>query len=179
MRMILYILSILAANVITASIQPVAFGSFIVPAGTFLIGVTFILRDMVQNSIGKKRTYGVIIIALILSAITSYILGDTLYIVLASALSFVFSEASDTEIYSRLKGTIVKRVAVSGLIGGTLDSCIFVIVGLSPIGLDFIPWEAVPSAIFSQMIVKGILQIAGASLLNIQKFKRVFQEEAI
>lgn len=91
MRVILYLMFIVLANVITARFQPVQIGMFHIPCGTFLIGATFIFRDLVQNKYGKGKTYLLILIALILSAVSSYLLGDTLWIVMASALSFLIA----------------------------------------------------------------------------------------
>jgi queuosine precursor transporter len=166
MRIFLYLISIVTANVITAALAPLQFGMFIVPMGTLLIGATFIFRDLVQNKYGRARTYMFIGLALILSAIVSFILGDTLLIVFASALSFAVAETTDTEIYTRLKLPMSWRVFYSGLVGGLLDSVIFVIIGLSPIGANFLPWEAVPAAILGQVIVKTAIQGIGAMVLN-------------
>jgi queuosine precursor transporter len=167
MRILLYLISIIAANVVTAKFAPLTLGVFIVPMGTLLIGATFIFRDLVQNQYGRSKTYVFIGIALLLSALVSYLLGDTLLIVLASALSFAIAETSDTEIYSRLKLPMAWRVFYSGLVGGLLDSVIFVIIGLSPIGAGFLPWEAVPFAIAGQVIFKTIIQAIGAIILNV------------
>ncbi|WP_210366551.1 VUT family protein [Bacillus sp. REN3] len=166
MRVFLYLVSIIAANVVTAAFAPLQFGVFIVPMGTLLIGATFIFRDLVQNMYGRGKTYLFIGTALMLSAIASYILGDTLLIVMASALSFAAAETTDTEIYTRLRLPMSWRVFYSGLVGGLLDSIIFVVIGLSPIGANFLPWEAVPAAILGQVIVKTVIQAVGAMLLN-------------
>lgn len=166
MRIIFYLLSIVSANVVTAAFAPLHFGMFIVPMGTFLIGATFIFRDLVQNKYGRAKTYLFIFTALILSALVSFILGDTLLIVVASAVSFVFAETADTEIYTRLKLPMAWRVFYSGIVGGFLDSVIFVVIGLSPLGANFLPWEAVPAAILGQIIVKTIIQMFGALILN-------------
>ena len=165
-RVLLYLASIVTANVVTARFAPLEFGSFIVPMGSFLIGATFIFRDLVQNKFGRKKTYGFIFVALVLSAIVSYLLGDTLIIVAASTLSFLIAETTDTEIYTRLKLPMTWRVFYSGIVGGFLDSVIFVIVGLSPIGAGFIPWAAVPAAIIGQIIVKTVMQMFGAIILK-------------
>lgn len=146
--------------------MPLEIGIFIIPMGTFLIGATFIFRDLVQNKYGRKKTYLFILTALILSGAVSSLLGDTLMIVAASALSFIISETADTEIYTRLKLPIAWRVFYSGIVGGLLDSVVFVIVGLSPIGAGFIPWEAVPAAILGQVIAKTVIQLIGALVLN-------------
>ncbi|WP_342431632.1 VUT family protein [Neobacillus sp. FSL H8-0543] len=166
MRIFLYLFSIVTANVVTAAFAPFHFGLFIVPMGTFLIGATFIFRDLVQNKYGRKKTYFFITTALILSGIVSFLLGDTLIIVLASALSFAIAETADTEIYTRINLPMSWRVFYSGIVGGLLDSVIFVIIGLSPLGANFLPWEAIPSAILGQVIAKTIIQIIAALLLH-------------
>lgn len=166
MRILFYLISIVTANVITAAFAPLHAGMFIIPMGTLLVGATFIFRDLVQNKYGRTKTYMFIGTALLLSAIVSAILGDTLLIVAASALSFLVSESTDTEIYSRLKLPMSWRVFYSGLAGGFLDSVIFVIVGLSPLGANFLPWDAVPFAILGQVIVKTAIQALGAAILH-------------
>jgi uncharacterized PurR-regulated membrane protein YhhQ (DUF165 family) len=167
-RIMLYIVGIIVANVVTASFAPLSAWGFIIPMGTFFIGATFIFRDLVQQKFGRKNTYMIIILSLILSAISSWVLGDTLWIVFASAISFVFSETFDTEVFTRLKGSFQKKVLVSGTVGGTIDSALFVVVGLSPLGAGFIPWNALIYAILGQVIVKTLMQFIG--YLIIKKF---------
>ena len=179
MRILFYLVSIVTANVVTAAFAPLQFGMFIIPMGTLLIGATFIFRDLVQNKYGRAKTYLFIIVALGLSALVSFMLGDTLLIVVASALSFVVAETADTEIYTRLKLPMAWRVFYSGIVGGFLDSVIFVIIGLSPLGANFLPWEAVPFAILGQIIVKTVIQMFGALILNqvyVIKEKRLISE---
>jgi queuosine precursor transporter len=166
MRILFYLLAIVTANVVTARFEPLELGVFIVPMGTLFVGATFIFRDLVQNKYGRAKTYVFIVIALLLSGIVSFLLGDTLMIVAASALSFAMAETADTEIYTRLKLPMAWRVLYSGIVGGLLDSVIFVIVGLSPIGAGFLPWEVVPAAIMGQVIVKTVIQMLGALILN-------------
>lgn len=110
---------------------------------------------------------------MILSALTSYLLGDTLWIVFASIITFAVSETTDTEIYTRLKLPFHLRVAYSGIVGGILDSIIFVIVGLSPLGANILPWDAVFLAIVGQIIVKTIVQLLAAVIVKRIFFKHV------
>ena len=166
MRILFYLLSIVIANVVTARFAPMEFGAFIVPMGTLFVGATFIFRDLVQNKYGRAKTYLFIFTALVLSALVSFSLGDTLMIVVASALSFVIAETADTEIYTRLKLPMAWRVFYSGIVGGFLDSVVFVVIGLSPLGAGMLPWEAVPTAILGQVIVKTVIQMVGALILN-------------
>ncbi len=168
-----YLAAIVAANVVTASFAPVPIGALLVPAGSFLIGATFILRDFVQRAFGRRRTYAAILGALSLSAATSYALGDTLLIVFASAVTFLVSETLDTETYTRLKLPMASRVFFSGLVGGFVDSALFVVIGLSPIGANFLPWEAVGFAIAGQILVKTAMQALGAAVIAVSPLGRI------
>lgn len=178
MRIFLYLLVIVAANVITAKFAPLVMGVFIIPYGTFLIGATFVLRDLVQNKYGRGKTYIFIALALLISVTTSFMLGDTLWIVFASAISFLISEATDTEIYTRLKVPISLRVLFSGSVGGVLDSIVFVVIGLSPLGAGFVPWEFVWMAILGQVIFKTVMQLIGAFGVHIAN-KRIASKSEI
>ncbi|NLO98040.1 MAG: VUT family protein [Peptococcaceae bacterium] len=169
MILVFYLFSIVIANVGTAAFMPLQLGIFLIPYGTWFIGATFVLRDMLQKKYGRKRAYLAIFIALVLSAITSKLLGDTLAITFASAVSFLISESADTEIYTRFKVTFLKRVFTSGLVSSFLDSVIFIVLGLSPLISGFLPWEAVPGAVGGQFIVKTLMQVLGVFILYIFK----------
>ncbi|RXT13747.1 VUT family protein [Ammoniphilus sp. CFH 90114] len=166
MSILFYLLSIVTANVVTAAVMPFHLGALIIPAGSLIVGLTFILRDYVQKQHGRAKTYAIISFALMLSALSSYLLGDTLIIVLASAIAFLVSETTDTEIYSRLKLPFSMRVLYSGLVGGFLDSVLFVIIGLSPLGAGFLTWEMVPLAILGQILAKFLLQGLGVIVIK-------------
>jgi queuosine precursor transporter len=167
---ILYLVSIILANVITAKFQPLVWGHLLIPYGSFLIGCTFIFRDFTQNQIGRLNTYKVIGVALVLSGITSLLLGDGIYIAIASSIAFLVSETVDTEIYSRVKARMEYRVLLSGVVAGALDSLIFVIVGLSPLGLGVLTWNQVVFAVIGQFIIKMIMQVL--AMIVIQSVKK-------
>jgi len=169
MVLFLYLISIIIANVVTAALLPLQLGLFIIPYGTWFIGITLVLRDIMQNKYGRKMCYLAIVIALVLSAATSKMLGDTMAVTLASAVSFLVSESIDTEIYTRFKASFLKRIFASGVVSGLLDSVIFIILGLSPLFSGFIPWAAVPNAILGQFTVKTLMQILGVICLLLLK----------
>lgn len=158
-RIAIYLLSIILANVITARFAPMEIGPLIIPYGTLFIGLTLVMRDMVQNRFGRFRAYLLIGLALVLSALSSYLLGDQLWVVFASTLSFIVSETADTEIYTRFKLPFVRRVFYSGVVAGFLDSALFVVIGIGPLGLKFVPWELVPYAILGQWVAKVLMQL--------------------
>lgn len=166
----LYLLLIAAANLLTAKVAPLnlAGGALIVPAGSLLAGAVFVLRDLVQMKHGKNKTYTVILWASALSAVLSLSLGDTVHVAAASVMAFFASEAADTEIFSRVRSSLPARMLLSGAVGGLLDSVLFVVCGISPLGANMIPWEAVPSAVFGQMLVKVGVQFAAACYLYIK-----------
>lgn len=161
-RVAIYLLSIILANVITARFAPFEIGPLIIPYGTLFIGLTLVMRDMVQNRFGRMKAYLLIGIALILSALSSFLLGDQLWVVFASTLSFIISETADTEIYTHFKLPFVKRVFFSGVVAGFLDSAVFVIIGIGPLGLQFVPWELVPYAVLGQWVAKVVMQLVVA-----------------
>ena len=170
---VLYLLLIAAANLLTAKFDPLvlANGTLIVPVGSLFAGAVFVLRDMVQMKHGRRKTYATILWAAALSAVLSVGLGDTAHVAVASVAAFFASEAADTEIFSRLRSSIVARVLLSGVVGGCVDSILFVLLGLSPLGAGMIPWAAVPSAVLGQMLVKVGVQIATAGYLLVRNKK--------
>jgi uncharacterized PurR-regulated membrane protein YhhQ (DUF165 family) len=157
---VLYVVAAAAANVITAATVPAEIGPFLVTWGTWIVGVTFVLRDAVHVRLGKRAAYAAIGCGLVAAAVVSAALGDTLLVVAGSALAFGVSESADAEVFSRMRARVSSRVAVSGLVGGTLDSAIFAVVGLGLSGI--VPWSALPNVIAGQIIVKGTVQLVAA-----------------
>src|SRR5699024_3812215 len=141
-RIAIYLLSIILANVITARFAPFELGPLIIHYGTLFIGLTLVIRVMVQNRFVSFRMY--------------------ILIVFASTLSFIISETADTEIYTRFKIPFVRRVFYSGVVAGFLDSAVFVIVGIGPLGLHYVPWALVPYAVLGQWVAKVVMQLVVA-----------------
>lgn len=113
-RVFLYLISIVIANVVTAAFAPLELGIFIIPYGTLFIGATFIFRDMVQNKFGRKRTYFIIFTALVLSAVVSALLGDTMNEVVATyqeALSEQDASLLDEGVTEEMKERLEEHIA--------------------------------------------------------------------
>lgn len=167
---ILYLLLIAAANLLTAKFDPLVLGggALIVPLGSLFAGAVFVLRDLVQIKHGRLKTYTLILCASVLSSVLSILLGDTAHVAVASVVAFFISESVDTEIFSRLRKTLAKRVLISGIVGGCLDSVVFVILGLSPLGSNTLTWGAVPSGVLGQLLVKSCVQFTAAIYLLIR-----------
>lgn len=124
------------------------------------------LRDFVQVRHGRKMTYLAIFGAFLLSGFLSVVLGDTVFVATASLLAFLVSETIDTEIFSRAKLSFTGRVLVSGIVGGILDSGIFVVAGMSPLTSGVLAWGQVPFAIIGQMVTKAVVQVLVVIILR-------------
>jgi len=98
---------------------PVGFG-YNAPSGVLMIGAAMVLRDAVQNIYGKKTTT----IAIGVGIILSYFVNPA--VATASAVAFACGELTDFFIYTKLRNkTLVGAVVSSGIIGGAIDSFIF------------------------------------------------------
>ncbi len=167
----LYLLLIAATNLITAQYNPITLfgGVLIIPVGSLFAGGVFVLRDLVQMKYGKGNIYTLIMVGTALSSAMTILNGDVVYIAMASAVAFAVSESVDTEIFSRVRRSFAVRVLLSGIVGGVLDSAVFVIVGLSPLGTNALPWSLVPFAVMGQVATKTVVQLAAVMCLLILK----------
>lgn len=99
---------------------PVAPG-IMAPSGVLMVGLAFILRDIVQRELGAKFA----IIAIAIGAILSGFIAAP-ELVVASIAAFVISETADFAVYTPLqrKG-LIRAVVASSIVGLVLDSAVF------------------------------------------------------
>jgi uncharacterized PurR-regulated membrane protein YhhQ (DUF165 family) len=158
-----YIAAIVVANIVTANEPPLMFDwlgqHWIVTWGTFFIAATFFLRDGVQIAFGRRGAYAAIAAALIANLAMSSHYANLAWIVAASCIAFALSETLDTETFTRLRGSLGKRIAVSGVLGGTLDSIVFAVIGLSPLTTGIVPWQFLWTTIVAQIVVKCTMNL--------------------
>jgi uncharacterized PurR-regulated membrane protein YhhQ (DUF165 family) len=57
---LLYVAAVATANVVTARTVPADIGPFLVTWGTWIVGATFVLRDLVQLQLGRRGAYAAI-----------------------------------------------------------------------------------------------------------------------
>lgn len=127
---------------------PVGFG-YEAPSGVLLIGIGLVLRDLVQDHFGKR----VSLIVIVLGVLASYAINPDLAV--ASAVAFGLSELFDLLIYMQIrKVSRVFAVIVSGLIGGVIDTFIFLQIAFS--STDF--WQG-------QVIGKSLMAFLGGLIL--------------
>jgi uncharacterized PurR-regulated membrane protein YhhQ (DUF165 family) len=141
----LYLLSVVAANILVDTLGIISFGWFVFPAGTILVGFVFTMRDVVQRDFGKIHCLWWMFAACLVTATFSQSLA------LASLLAFFVSEAIDWAVYTYSGGSFMRRVIISNVVSTPIDSAVFVMLAFGPTA-----WLA----IIGQSVVKALSSIA-------------------
>lgn len=121
---------ILTANYVTTEygMIPVGFG-LTATAGTYFAGLTFVLRDSLQDTLGKWPVMALIVFG----ALLSYLVSDP-FIALASGVAFLVSEVADLLVYTPLRRQGYIRAAVaSNIVGAFMDTVLFLWIAGFPI----------------------------------------------
>lgn len=127
--MIVFIGLIAAANWMTVQFGLVA-GLFM--AGTFAAGMTFLVRDWLQEAGGRWWVLG----AVAAGALASVWLS-TPALALASGVTFLVSELADFAVYTPLRERSVAWAALaSNVVGAAVDSALF----LTLAGFPLVQW---------------------------------------
>lgn len=153
MPIVLFLLSILGANLAVSYLDPVPVGfGLLAPAGVYFVALTLVLRDLVQ------RRYGVpgLVCAGIGGVALSYALASPT-VVSASCAAFLVSFLIDTAIF-----TLVARhvrlwlaVLISGLVSLVPDTLVF----LHMAGLEqFIPGQLV-GKVYGTLMFAAVLAL--------------------
>jgi uncharacterized PurR-regulated membrane protein YhhQ (DUF165 family) len=128
----IYLASVVVANWLTThyGFVPVGFGH-LATAGTFAAGGALVVRDVVQDAVGRAGVFALILLA----AGLSWLVANPA-IAVASGCAFLLSETVDMAGYTALRPPLrVRRtfgdwkwsaaVALGGLLGAVADSVIF------------------------------------------------------
>jgi uncharacterized PurR-regulated membrane protein YhhQ (DUF165 family) len=148
-----FLACILAANYVTTEygMVPVGFG-LVATAGTYFAGLSFVLRDSLQDSAGKAWTLAVIAVGAALSFLVA-----APFIALASAVAFGLAEVSDLLVYTPLRKRGYVRAAVaSNVVGSFVDTVAF-------LAIAGFPMAALPG----QMVGKLAVTFAAVGLVVI------------
>jgi queuosine precursor transporter len=99
---------------------PIAPG-IMAPSGVLMVGLAFVLRDVVQRELGAKFAFGAIVAGAVLSG---FVAPPAL--VIASIAAFAISETADFAVYTPLqKKGLIRAVLASSVVGLVLDSTVF------------------------------------------------------
>ena len=113
-------------------VVPVGFG-MMAPAGVYFAGLSFGLRDVVQELGGRWWTVGLIVVGAALSALIDPTFA------LASGCAFLLSELADLAVYSPLRERQwAWAVAASNVVGSIVDSVLFLALafGVAAVTVD-------------------------------------------
>lgn len=98
---------------------PVGFG-LVAPAGVYVVGAAFLLRDIVHRTLGRWWVAG----AIVTGATLAYTVSPRFAV--ASAVAFLFSELADMVVYTPLADrNVTSAVLLSNTVGAVVDSLIF------------------------------------------------------
>ena len=150
-----FIATILAANYVTTryGMVPVGFG-LMATAGTYLAGLAFILRDLVQDTAGRKVVVGLVIIG----AALSYAVSDP-FIATASAVAFLLSESADFAIYTPLrKRGYIRAATASNLVGAVVDTIVFLTIAGFPLRQAF-AGQVVGKLLVTLVVVAAVVAV--------------------
>ncbi len=115
---------------------PVAPG-IMAPSSVLVVGLTFVLRDLVQRRLGVNWAIGAILAGAALSAFVA-----PASLVLASAAAFLFSELADLAVYTPLqRRRLVLAVLASSFVGLVIDSMLF--LGLAFGSLEYLAGQVI------------------------------------
>lgn len=140
----------LAANYATTrwGMVPVGFG-LMATAGTYFAGVTFVLRDLIQDLTGRR----VVLILIMWGAALSFAVSAP-FIAIASAVAFGLSECADLAIYQPLRRRGYIRAAVaSNVVGSFVDTVVFLTIAGFPL------WESLPGQMVGKLMVTAAVVV--------------------
>lgn len=118
---------------------PVAPG-IMAPSGVLIVGLAFVLRDLVQRRLGVMVAIFGILGGSILSTIFS-----PRHLVVASTVAFLVSETADLLVYTPLqKKRLMLAVAASSIVGLVIDSVVFLVLAFG--SLSFLEGQVLGKA---------------------------------
>lgn len=145
-----YALTIVAANwaIETFGLVPVGLG-LMAPAGVYFAGLAFTLRDLTQETLGRRAVLAAIVAGALLSAIVSP------QFAFASGVAFLLSELADFAVYTPLRRrNWLGAVAASNVVGFAVDSALFLWLAFG--SLEFLA---------GQLVGKGTMTILAVWML--------------
>ena len=143
-----FLSTILFANYATSTwgMVPVGVG-LVATAGTYFAGLSFVLRDSVQDAYGKRWAIALVVAG----ALLSYLIADP-FIALASGVAFLVAELADLAVYTPLRKRGYIRAAVaSNIVGALVDTVLFLWIA------GFAVWSAVPGQMVAKVAITAVV----------------------
>ncbi|HEY9077176.1 MAG TPA: queuosine precursor transporter [Anaerolineaceae bacterium] len=188
-----YVAAQLVSNI--ASLQIIVFAGLSMDAGTFIYPITFTLRDLAHKSLGLKHVRVLIIASAVInllmglffgfiamlppdtaagsSEIWGRVLSPVWRITIASILSQVIAELTDTEVYRFWVTKITKRyqwlrVLISNSVSVPLDSICFSFLAF----YGTMPVTSVVSIFWANVVIKMIVTLVSLPMIYLVREQR-------
>ena len=101
------------------------------PSSVAVVGLTFVLRDLVQRRLGVLCAIGAVLFG---TALSAFVAPASLAI--SSATAFLMSETADLLVYTCLQRRVLEvAVLASSLVGLTVDSLLFLVLAFGNLDL--------------------------------------------
>ena len=139
----LYLILVPISNLLVKEFGLVNFYFLTFPAGAITVGLSFTLRDIVQERYGKKISY----LWMIVGCGLTYLFSEDLAVI--SSLVFMVSETIDWFIFSISSIPFKQKIIFSNIVSIPIDSFLFVYLAF---GLD-------SKIILSQSLVKFVFSL--------------------
>lgn len=163
-----YIAAIVAANWLTThyGLVPVGFG-LITTAGTFAAGAALLLRDVVQDALGRAWVLAGIAAGALLTWATSPVLA------VASASAFLIAECADMAVYTPLRDKgWARAVLASNTVGAVVDTLLFLWLAGFPVTTS-----AVGGQLVGKLAWATLLPVA--AILTVRQVRRVVPRHSL
>ena len=119
------------------------------PSGVYVVGITLVLRDLLQRRVSKPTMFALIVVGTVLAAFVSPAVA------LASGLAFAASETVDYAVFSALerRGTY-RAIAGSNAVSLIVDSVLFLTIAFGT--LQYVEGQIIGKAI-ATVVAMGAL----------------------
>lgn len=158
---LLYLLVGVLGTLVTVWFKPLQVAGLAIPPSSWLMGFSFLLITIIHDRYGTSVSSKMIWILLSITAVICLLLQYTLMLVIASGVAFVVGQFCTKGFY-----TYGIERSISGILGSIIDAAIWIVLGLSPIGVGTVSWSIVAYAIVGQVVVQVILQYIAGQLYS-------------
>lgn len=150
---ILYLISGIMATLVTIWFKPLDLGLIAIPPSSWVMGFTFLFITIIADRLGNKVAGNMIWILLILTSFICALMDYSQGIVFASGIAFLVGQLTTKGLYSMTKHSLI-----SSMTGSFVDAVIWILLGLSPIGIGSVPWSMFGSAVIGQVAIQFLKQ---------------------
>ena len=150
---ILYLISGIMATLVTIWFKPLDLGLIAIPPSSWVMGFTFLYITIIADRLGNKIAGNMIWILLILTSFICFLMDYSQGIVFASGIAFLVGQLSTKALYN-----LTKHSLASSMIGSFIDAVIWILLGLSPIGIGSVPWSMFINAVIGQVVIQFLMQ---------------------